>query len=800
MMRDLYSDLDAGRNWAERGTWPCRWISLAQPLGAPFLAAYRLRFTLAAAATIRLHVSADERYVLFLDGERLGRGPERGDAARWFYETYELEPTAGAHCLVALVWSLGELAPIAQMSVRHGFILGAEGGFLPLLSTGIAPWEGKRVGGYEFLPAGLTWGAGAKVRIDGASTPRGVEQGLGEGWMPVSVLHPGVNGAIKNEWPALHRLWPATLPPQMESPIDGVSVRHCDATPWSLTESSPVLARQSLAGEGPAWQRLLDDGVPLTVPAHSVRRVILDFNTYQCAYPELTVSGGAGGRIRLHWAEGLYEGTSGNLSGGGAADARGKGNRAVIEGKCFIGEGDQFLPAGGVERRFEPLWWSAGRYVEVAIETSAEPLTITGLRFRETRYPLSMDGRLVASDPRWQAVTGLALRTLQMCAHETYMDCPYYEQLQYIGDTRLQALTTFMLTHDDRLPRKALQSGFDSILGARGLTQSRYPSRVAQVIPPFSLWWVAMLHDFALWRGDLPFLRTLMPGARLILDTLLALRRTDGLMQSPDGWNFTDWVPAWTATTRDVRNWGVPPDGVTGISGVLNWHLVYTLNRAAELESWLGEPELAARWKRQAAELAERLGAAFWDASRGLYADDLAHGHFSEHAQLLALLSGSLPAERAKALAGTLFNQPAIERGTIYFTHYFFECAGAAGRIQPLFDRMEEMWFPLSEMGFKALPEEPEPCRSDCHAWGAHPLYHFYATVLGIRPATPGGGHLSIRPQLGPLQQAAGTMPHPRGEVRVEFEQRDGKLLSCVELPPGVTATLYANGGIQELG
>jgi hypothetical protein len=140
-----------------------------------------------------------------------------------------------------------------------------------------------------------------------------------------------------------------------------------------------------------------------------------------------------------------------------------------------------------------------------------------------------------------------------------------------------------------------------------------------------------------------------------------------------------------------------------------------------------------------------------------------------------------------------------MERTTIYFSHYLFECAGMAGRIQPLFDRMEATWFPLRAMGLKTLPEEPEPCRSDCHAWGAHPLYHFYATVLGIRPATPGGAHLTIRPQLGPLEQAAGTLPHPRGEVTVSLENRRGRLRGRIALPAGVTATAHVNGRKQAL-
>ena len=265
-------------------------------------------------------------------------------------------------------------------------------------------------------------------------------------------------------------------------------------------------------------------------------------------------------------------------------------------------------------------------------------------------------------------------------------------------------------------------------------------------------------------------------------------------MKAPVGWNLEDWVPAWTETTQDVRNWGVPPDGETGFSGLLNWHLVYTLNLVAELEGWLGEPELAARWSRLATALAARLDRAFWVPSRGLYADDLSHRFFSEHTQCLALLSKCLSPQRADTLAGTLFSGSEMERGTIYFTHYLFECAAATGRIQPLFDRMETMWFPLRGMGFKALPEEPEPCRSDCHAWGAHPLYHFYTSVLGIRPAKPGATHLTIRPQLGPLTQASGSMPLPRGVITVDFKIQQGQLKGRIVLPRGVTADLYANG------
>ena len=794
---DPFSGVLAHQQWPSRGTWPCHWVTVANVPAGAFVAAYRLRFKVEEPATLRIHVTADERYDLFLDGARLGRGPERGDVQYWFFETFDLDLAPGEHLLVAKVWSQGDQAPLAQMSLQHGFLLAAEGNFHARLSTGVAPWEATVLPGVNLLPSGITWGAGAKVQIDGKTYPWGIESGSAEGFEPVRKLQQAINGGAKIEIPVSHRLRPATLPAQLEEPVRRLRVRHVDKALPDQTERTPALRKSAIEPEILEWQRLLDSAAAITIPAHSHRRILLDFEDYQCVYPAIELAGGTGSRVRMHWAEGLYEGTEGALSGGGESNARGKGNRDEVENKCFIGVGDVFLPFGKEARRFETLWWSAGRYVEISIATLDEPLIISNLTFAETRYPLNMTGSIGCDDPRWDDVVRLSVRTLQNCAHETYMDCPYYEQLQYLGDTRLQALVSYVLSPDDRLAKKALLMGFASILSDRGLTQSRYPSRSAQIIPPFSLWWVSMLYDHGLWRGDKAFAHQLMPAVRFVLDTFLNLRNERGLMNSPPGWNFTDWVPQWTQTTRDYRNWGVPPDGEFGISSVLNWHLVYTLNHASKLEAWLGEPELSARYRTLAADLARRIDEHFWNATRNLYADDLAHVHFSQHAQCLAILSDHLPASRLAPLTRSLFKEadafPDMARATIYFTHYFFEAAAATGNIDSLFSRMEEMWFGLPSLGLKALPEEPEPCRSDCHAWGAHPLYHFYASVLGIRPAALGDPSWIIRPQLGPLYSAHGELPHPglrHGVIKAEFRRENGRVKSNVVVPEGTIATI----------
>ena len=77
---------------------------------------------------LRFDVSGDERFTLYLDGEPVARGPQRGTVEHWCYQTYEVTGLApGAHRLEAVCWQLGAGAPLAQLSFRGGFLLKAEG-------------------------------------------------------------------------------------------------------------------------------------------------------------------------------------------------------------------------------------------------------------------------------------------------------------------------------------------------------------------------------------------------------------------------------------------------------------------------------------------------------------------------------------------------------------------------------------------------------------------------------------------------------------------------------------------------
>ncbi len=751
---DPFAARTAPEPFWQRGAWPAHWVTTP---GLTFgVVLYRIRFSWPG-GPLRLHVSADQRYELFLDGAHHGRGPERGDAGHWRFETYAEDLSAGAHELLARVWFLRD-APHAQVSVKPGFLCAAEGAAEALVTTGIAPWECRVDTIWQPRPKHMVWGTGSKVTVDVTAEPLG-----GTGWGPVQKLDHAVarcSGQPQNGM--LWHLEPATLPPQAEAVVHAGTVCHIS----DVADDAPLRAADHRVTEAATWQGLLDGSGSVTIPARTRRQILVDLGVYRSAYPE--VAGSGNGELEIAWAEALFSEAAGER----------KDQRDAWNGRWFRGVSDAFRFTGG-SGAATTLWWQTGRFVRLTVTTGDAPLTLRSLAWRETGYPLVVHARFASSDARLDAALPLLERVLRRCAHETYMDCPYYEQLQYIGDTRLECLATRAMSRDHRLPEKALAS-FAWSLREDGLLSSRYPTWDWQNIPTFSLLWLGMVHDAWL-LGDTAAVRPHLGAMRAIRERYRAAVRDDGMLGWIPGWNFMDWVPEWGSG-------GEAPGQLHGTSSVTTWLFAYVLTLTAELEQWAGEPALAVRDRTLAERLAQACDSC-WDENRGLYRDAPAIASFSEHAQVLALLSGLVPAARAQRLLDGLTSAPDLARTTVYFSHYLFEVAGRFRRPELLFKRLE-YWRALPGQGFTTVPEQPEPSRSDCHAWGAHPYYHLLATVLGIRPATPGFTSVRITPMVGPLTSVDGAWPHTLGDIAVRIAGDHGS----VTLPPGLPGTLVLNG------
>ena len=96
--------------------------------------------------------------------------------------------------------------------------------------------------------------------------------------------------------------------------------------------------------------------------------------------------------------------------------------------------------------------------------------------YRKTGYPLPVQSTVSSSAAWVEKLWDISLRTLKNCMMETYMDCPYYEHLQYIMDTRLQMLFTYAVSNDTGLVKKALLD-FHCGMQPGGLLTGKAPAR-----------------------------------------------------------------------------------------------------------------------------------------------------------------------------------------------------------------------------------------------------------------------------------------------------------------------------------
>jgi hypothetical protein len=328
---------------------------------------------------------------------------------------------------------------------------------------------------------------------------------------------------------------------------------------------------------------------------------------------------------------------------------------------------------------------------------------------------------------------------------------------------------------DDRMLRFAIGI-FDYARRNDGFVPMNFPSRYIQDSATYSMCWAMMLGDYALWHGANEFLKMRIPGARHTLSAVAACENEEGLLNDPPGWSFMDWVPEWDF-------YGNAPDGRRGISALNNLLYVYALHSVAKAEEALGDKAMAQYWRSRASRTAQAIVDKFWSEERGMIADTAAKNVFSEHAQCLALLTGILSKDReARAFQG-LLEAKDLARTTVYFSHYLFETYLKYSRAD-LFLKRLDLWRGYVADGLKTPVEAPGVrARSDCHAWGAHPLYHLQTGIAGIKPTANGFTAVCIAPQPGGLNWISAVSPTPKGEIALDLRFENGGVSGKVVMP-----------------
>lgn len=630
-------------------------------------------------------ISADQRYNLSINGKFVGYGPQRGEPNHWFADPYDLREilVEGRNEILVLVWNFGWMAPMAQHSVRTGLMVQGIGDCAELSTP--EGWEAAKIEGFEFAM---------------------MHEGTGEFYIDVGPGEIQRLDGEKPEWRIPHVICKAER--------KGFSK---GSSPWALVPRSiptfgfedPVPPFRSLT------RKNLQDGQwnarELPIRLESGEVALFDFGELLNAFPQVDLHSRERASASIYYAESLWnpDGTKGNRDDIASKEIRGIRDAVKVEGW----------------ETFQPNWWRSFRFL--AIEAH-EPITVESVKAIPTGYPYKVESRFFCTESWVSKLFDTSIRTLKLCAGETYFDCPYYEQLQYAGDARIQALCGYYLSRDRHLQRQAIDALHRS-LNEEGFTASRHPSRQRQTIPPFSLWWVLMVYDA--WMHDPEFdPKPFLPSCKTVLDSFAQLLHAPiqnwTLQSDREHWAFGDWCPEW--------RWGVPPEGNRA-----QMHQLTYLWAKAAMSQIHGQSTSYARPERADGEPT------------------------CEHAEALHRILQRVHGQPVDPWPPMGFDSMA--RATFYFQYYVHLAREPENYLHELIP-----WRQMMDMGLSTFAETPEPTRSDCHAWSAHPVMGLFRFVAGVESAAPGWQKARIAPRPSGLESFQAHIAHPNGDLVVDWD------------------------------
>jgi len=714
---------------------------------------------------------------LFVNGQRAGRGPLKGELSCYYYETYDIGKLLrkGRNVIAAEVVWFGLNSPNSEIHSGYaGFLL-----------------QGPK-------DAGIDTPTGWKVQVDRAVKPNVTHYSNAMNFLdnmelvdgakyPVGWQSPGFDDSswedaifvtsadVDPTWGELHPIWHLT---PRDIPMLVEETRRFTRTIRGMEVT------EHLFGDTPKGWRL---------KAGEASEIVLDAGTLTTGFLELKFEGGSGRTVEIVYGEQVNE----YVTRGNRAFPTKKAIRDELEGGAIVGYYDTVVLPGGAFQ-YEPFHWRAFWFIRIKVSAGNEPFALKDASYRFTTYPQELKASYESSDADSKRMLEISWRTLQLCSHETYEDCPYYEQLHYIFDARIEALCSLALAGETKLPRRSILL-FRNSMRPDGLIHCRVPSRRTHRLPYFALAWVLMVQDYWDWVGrrDAGFVRSNLFAVDGVLTWFRGYLREDSLVSK---------IPYWNPVGADgeggsMLTKAVADGGSTFISGLY----LAALNAAIRLHDEVGFKEDAERWRPLANKVSSTIRDLCWDGKQNLFAEspELKGKPVSQHSQVLPILAGAATQDQTNKIMKKLFSSAVSGFMTKPYGYYLARVLEQTVHYGEFSRHQLEDYRAMMARHLTTWQEAEEPGRSDCHAWSSWPAVDFLTAVLGIKPLKPGFEEVLIKPQF-IYEYARGQMPTVQGVVKVDWKKIGKKIKVDVEGPKGVPVTVqlpkqhshrYSEGG-----
>jgi len=194
--------------------------------------------------------------------------------------------------------------------------------------------------------------------------------------------------------------------------------------------------------------------------------------------------------------------------------------------------------------------------------------------------------------------------------------------------------------------------------------------------------------------------------------------------------------------------------------------------------------------------LRSKLEPAFWNETKKALVHNRIDGNQKEavtrYANMFAIFFNYLSPEKQQIIKkSVLMNDSIMKITTPYMRFYELEALCALGEQKTVMKEMKDYWGGMLREGATTFWEKYNPTdkgtqhlamygrpygKSLCHAWGASPIYLLGKYYLGIQPVKAGYTEYSITPNLGGLKWMEGTVPTPKGEIKLSMNEKTIKV------------------------
>ena len=706
-------------------------------------------------------ISVDSDFILWINGTEIGRGQFSDYPQSKTYTRYEVADSLkqGANTICIFAYYRGEDFS-EHRAGEPGLIFSLRAGDTLLVSDGT--WKAVQhpaftSGSMPRVTGQMGFTACFDARKDIDWTNPAFDD---SSWSEAEVIATATSGF----W---QELTPRPVPPlktgentTVSVVVTGDVIRTGEGESIAETVSSDfLLARSSEA--------VLDGSEPVELPAPaegvSGAFLITDVGCEEVGLLTFTVEAPEGTVLDIAHGEHLTDGRV----------------RARLGGRNFA---DRYICREGMNTFTLPFRRLGARYIEMHITSASDIVKVHYLGMKPVWLDAPRIGSFASDDPMAAGMYEVGVRTLELCMHEHYEDCPWREQSLYAYDSRNQALYGYYAFGNYDFAH----ASFDLLgcgLREDGLLELCAPARVRVTIPTFTHVWITCVAEQWLYSGDDSLFRKHEGTIRTVLETSLGrLDSQTGLYRMPSGqgiWHFYEWT----------ENLGgeLGADSENEIH-----HALYNLYLHESLESyaWMlrqtGNDEDAAEMEKAKKALGKAIHGAFWNDGKGRYATWNKGGSLEkchDAVQVLALERGVVPTGRTESVMDALYaeDMPPMTLSSIFYLFKALMRVDATSR-KFVAHNLAKFWEPMMRVGATSFWEarygdvEFGYAGSLCHGWSAVPVYFYQAEVLGIKPLTPGFRDFQICVYPDRLSNVSGDVVTPAGPVSVEWWKRDDGL------------------------